>query len=48
VAKLLPGIDPARIQMLKQDAAEATLSAEEEDRDKSPIYFRPNVSYYTR
>lgn len=48
LAKLLPGIDPARIQMLKQDAAEATLSAEDEDRDKSPIYFRPNVSYYTR
>ena len=48
LAKLLPGIDPARIQMLKQDAAEATLSAEEEDRDKSPIFFRPNVSYYTR
>ena len=48
LAKLLPGIDPGRIQMLKQDAAEATLSAEEEDRDKSPIFFRPNVSYYTR
>lgn len=48
LAKLLPGIDPARITMLKQDAAEATLSAEDEDRDKSPIYFRPNVSYYTR
>ncbi len=48
LAKLLPGIDPTRIQMLKQDAAEATLSAEEEDRDKSPIFFRPNVSYYTR
>jgi hypothetical protein len=48
LAKLLPGIDPARINMLKQDAAEATLSAEEEDRDKSPIFFRPNVSYYTR
>ena len=48
LSKILPGIDPARIQMLKQDAAEATLSAEEEDRDKSPIFFRPNVSYYTR
>lgn len=48
VAKLLPGIDPARIAMLKQDAAEATLTAEDEDRDKSPIYFRPNISYYTR
>lgn len=48
LSKLLPGIDPARIQMLKQDAAEATLTAEEEDRDKSPIYFRPNISYYTK
>jgi hypothetical protein len=48
VAKILPGIDPARIAMLKQDAAEMTLTAEDEDRDKSPIYFRPNISYYTR
>jgi hypothetical protein len=47
-AKLLPGIDPGRITMLKQDAAEMTLTAEEEDRDKSPIYFRPNISYYTK
>jgi hypothetical protein len=47
-AKLLPGIDPGRIAMLKQDAAEMTLTAEEEDRDKSPIYFRPNISYYTK
>jgi len=47
-AKFLLGIDPGRIAMLKQDAAEMTLTAEEEDRDKSPIYFRPNVSYYTR
>jgi hypothetical protein len=48
VAKLLPDVDPNRIAMLKGDAAEMTLTAEEEDRDKSPIYFRPNVSYYTR
>lgn len=48
LSKILPGIDPGRITMLKQDAAEATLSAENEDRDKSPIYFRPNISYYTR
>ena len=48
LSKILPGIDPGRITMLKQDAAEITLTAEEEDRDKSPIYFRPNVSYYTR
>lgn len=48
VAKILPGVDPARIDMLKRDAAEMTLTAEDEDRDKSPIYFRPNISYYTR
>ena len=48
LSKILPGIDPGRVTMLKQDAAEMTLTAEEEDRDKSPIYFRPNVSYYTR
>lgn len=47
-AKFLPGIDPNRVAMLKQDAAEMTLTAEDEDRDKSPIYFSPNISYYTR
>jgi hypothetical protein len=24
------------------------MRASEEDRDKSPIYFQPNISYYTR
>jgi hypothetical protein len=24
------------------------MQASEEDRDKSPIYFQPNYSYYTR
>jgi hypothetical protein len=48
LSKLLPGADPGRITMLKNDAMEATRTAEDEDRDKSPIYFRPNISYYTR
>lgn len=48
VAKLMPDANPQRVGMLKQDAAEATRIAEDEDRDKSPIYFRPNISYYTR
>jgi hypothetical protein len=48
VAKLLPGVDINRITMLKNDAIEATITAENEDRDKSPQYITPNISYYTR
>lgn len=48
VAKLLPGIDETRITRLTNEAAELTRTAEDEDRDKSPIYFAPNISYYTR
>jgi len=44
----LPGIDMARIGYLDQLAQKAFLQASEEDRDKSPIYFQPNFSYYTR
>ena len=44
----LPGIDIARIQYLEAQANKAFLQASEEDRDKSPIYFQPNYSYYTR
>lgn len=48
VAKILPGIDENRIARLVAEAAELTRTAEDEDRDKSPIYFAPNISYYTR
>jgi hypothetical protein len=48
VAKLLPGIDENRIMRLSAEAKELTVTAEEEDRDKSPIYFAPNISYYTK
>jgi hypothetical protein len=44
----LPGIDINRIQYLEAQAEKAFLQASEEDRDKSPIYFQPNISYYTR
>ena len=44
----LPGIDLARIQYLEGQAEKAFHQASEEDRDKSPIYFQPNYSYYTR
>jgi hypothetical protein len=48
LAKLLPGIDENRIARLTMEANELTRTAEDEDRDKSPIYFAPNISYYTR
>jgi hypothetical protein len=44
----LPGVDIARIQYLDAQANKAFMQASEEDRDKSPIYFQPNISYYTR
>lgn len=48
VAKLLPGVDENRIGRLTAEAKELTTTAEDEDRDKSPIYLAPNISYYTR
>ena len=48
VAKLLPGIDENRIGRLTMEAKELTLQAEEEDRDRSPFYIQPNISYYTK
>ena len=44
----LPGTDINRIQYLEQRALTARQEFEDEDRDKSPIYFQPNISYYTR
>jgi hypothetical protein len=48
LAMQLPQIDMARVQYLEQQADKLFLQASEEDRDKSPIYFQPNISYYTR
>jgi hypothetical protein len=44
----IPGVDLARIQYLEAQADKLFQQASDEERDKSPIYFQPNVSYYTR
>jgi hypothetical protein len=44
----IPGIDLNRIQYLEAQADKLFMQASNEERDKSPIYFQPNISYYTR
>lgn len=44
----LPGVDVARIQYLEQQAEKYLNQAEQEERDKSPIYFTPGIHVYTR
>lgn len=44
----LPGVDITRIQYLEGQYEKWLSQAEAEERDKSPIYFQPNISYYTR
>ena len=44
----LPGVDLQRIQYLEGQYAKWLQQAEDEERDKSPIYYQPNISYYTR
>ena len=44
----IPGVDQARIQYLEGLAEKYFMQANNEERDKSPIYFQPNISYYTR
>ena len=44
----LSGVDMTRIQYLETQAEKAFMQANNEERDKSPIYFQPNISYYTR
>ena len=48
LALQFPDADITRIGYLEKLAIEARTQFEEEDRDKSPIYFQPNISYYTR
>ena len=48
VAMQLPGVDLPRIQYLEQQANLWYEMAAAEERDKSPIYYTPNISYYTR
>lgn len=48
LALQFPDADITRIGYLEKLALEARQQFEDEDRDKSPIYFQPNISYYTR
>ena len=48
IAMQLPGVDLPRIQYLEQQANMWYEMAAAEERDKSPIYYTPNISYYTR
>ena len=45
---ILPGVDLPRVQYLETQADKYFLMMENENRDKSPIYFAPNISVYTR
>jgi len=44
----LPGVEAGRIQYCEQQSEKYWAMAEQEERDKSPIYYAPNISYYTR
>jgi hypothetical protein len=44
----LPAVSDTRIAYLEKMANQFLYEAEEEERDKSPIYFAPNISVYTR
>jgi hypothetical protein len=48
MSMLLPGVDIARIQYLKGLSDEYFIVAENENRDKSPIYYAPNIGVYTK
>ena len=48
LAMQIPGVDQNRIQYLEGLAEKYFMQASNEERDKSPIYFQPNISYYTR
>ena len=45
---ILPAVDIPRIQYLEGQADKYFNMAESENRDKSPIYYAPNISVYTR
>jgi hypothetical protein len=45
---ILPGVDLGRTQYLEGQADKYFTMAENENRDKSPIYYAPNISVYTR
>ena len=48
MSQILPGVALDKIQYLEGQADKYFTMAENENRDKSPIYFAPNISVYTR
>ena len=48
MSMLLPNVEHNRIQYLEHQAEKYFIMAENEERDKSPIYFSPNISVYTK
>lgn len=48
MSMILPGVDLQRIMYLEGQAEKYFQMAEAENRDKSPIYYAPNISVYTR
>lgn len=48
MALILPTVEMARITYLDGQATKTFEEAEQEERDKSPIYWAPNISVYTR
>lgn len=44
----LPAVQTDRVSYLEKMADKYLFEAEQEERDKSPIYFAPNISVYTR
>jgi len=48
MSMILPGVDLARVQYLEGQADKYFIMMENENRDRSPIYYSPNISVYTR
>lgn len=48
MSMLMPNVDAGRISYLEGQAEKYFIMAENEERDRSPIYFSPNISVYTR
>ena len=48
LALSLPQVPLDRVQYLEKMANDYLNLAETEERDRSPIYFRPNIAVYTR
>jgi len=48
MSMILPGVQMDRIAYLEGQAEKYFIMAESEERDKSPIFFSPNISVYTK